>query len=89
MTLDVSGNLGVEPQDDATREYISQRIRCKPDPYDRERLNYISEFIQDVNKNYDSKALKNERILMSMQMKNIRSITSTATTNKMSNIKTF
>ena len=89
LTIDVSGNLGVEPQDDAIREHISRRIRCKPDPFDRERLNCISEFVQDVNKNYDSKTLKNERILMSMQMKSIRSITSTTNTNRISNIKTY
>lgn len=39
LTLDVSGNLGVEPQDGAVREFISKRIRSKPDPYDLERLN--------------------------------------------------
>jgi hypothetical protein len=72
LTLDVSGNLGQEPADTEVREFISQRIRCKPDPYDLERLAYISEFIQDINKNYDSKALKNEKILLSMQMRNIK-----------------
>ena len=72
LTLNVSGNLGQEPADTEVREFISQRIRCKPDPYDLERLAYISEFMHDINKNYDSKALKNEKILLSMQMRNIK-----------------
>jgi hypothetical protein len=72
LTLNVSGNLGQEPADSEVREFISQRIRCKPDPYDLERLAYISEFMHDINKNYDSKALKNEKILLSMQMRNIK-----------------
>jgi len=39
LVLNVSGNRGVT---DDVRNYLSERIRCKPDPYDLERFTYIN-----------------------------------------------
>ena len=39
-------------QHDALRGYLSNRIRCKPDPLDIRRLSYICDYIADLNKTY-------------------------------------
>ena len=86
LTLDLSGNPGVNNE---LRKYISDRIRCKPDPLDLERLNYVQGFVHDVNKAHHDKDGKNQKILQSMQVRNIREVTGTKHTDKLTGVRTF
>ena len=47
LCVDLTGNPGVT---DKNRKFLSERIRCKPDPYDKVRVSYITDFIADLNK---------------------------------------
>ena len=75
LTLDVSGNtVGIT---DKVRKHLSKRIVCKLDPFDLERFNYINEYVNLLNKNVDRGEKKNEKILQSIIMRNLKQVTST------------
>jgi len=86
LTLDISGNPGVS---DELRAYLERRLHCKQDPLDLERLNYVQADITDVNKAYDERNNKNEKILDSMEVRSIREVTSTKFTNRLTNVRTY
>ena len=86
LTLDISGNPGVS---DELRAYLERRVHCRPDPLDLERLCYVQADMNDVNKAYDEKNNKNEKILDSMEVRNIREVTSTKFTNRLTNVRTY
>ena len=86
LTLDVSGNDGIN---DGLKAYLAKRIRCKPDPYDLGRFAYVQAYINDVNKTYDEKCEKDEKIVESMQVKHLREAISTKFTNRLTNVRTY
>ena len=86
LALDVSGNPGIN---DDLRKFLSKRIRCKENPHELERYGYVNQLMDDINKDYDNREKKNEKILQSMQLKNIREVTNTKYTNKLSAVRTF
>ena len=60
LTFNISGNPGISKE---LSSYLTKRIRCKPNPYDLKRLDYINDLVHDLNKTYDSYNKKNEKIL--------------------------
>ena len=68
---------------------MSKRIRCKPDPLDLERYNYICGYINDLNREYEEKNTKKEKIMDSMQTRSIREIVSSKFTNKLTKVRTY
>ena len=86
LSLDLSGNPGIN---DELRTSLAGRIRCKPDPLDLQRLVYIQAYVNDLNKGYDEKNQKNEKILESMQVRGIREVTMASQTNKLTKVRTY
>ena len=74
---------------DKLLDYLSTRIRCKPNPFDLYRLNNISTFFNDLNRANKENYTKAEKILDSMETRNIREATSTKFTNKLTTVKTY
>jgi len=60
LALDVSGNVGIN---DDLRKFLSNRIRCKANPHELDRYGYVNQLMDDVNKDYDGREKKNEKIL--------------------------
>ena len=86
LVLDISGNIGITDQ---LREYLSGRIRCRQNPLDVERLNYVQEVINMINKSYDNQEIKKEKILKSMQMRSIKQVANLTQIDKLNQIRTF
>ena len=87
LVLDLSGNnSGITEH---ARKKIKKRIRAKEDPFEKKRLVYLSEYLNNINKNFDDKDRKDEKIIKSLQMRNISRITNAAKTNKLTEIRTF